>query len=523
MSSADLLTLSLQRLPGSMGRTVFTRWLAALGVAACLSIAVVIAVHQGSLYDDEISNVRQVEGRDIASIIHTANSTDVHPPGSYVVNALALRLLGSWESVKIAGGCLNALALAVFLFMAFGSLTQGQRLLLTGLLATASTTLLWGASVRWYSYFNPIFTVALALLLFSSLGRTVRSLILGVAAVLLFHLSYAAVCAVLILILVHVGRDYQEWKRNEVIGLASMGALALVVCLPQLQVFLHVHMANQGHQTGGPVAALIQTGTTLVVGNAVFPAAPLPILYAAVVCATCLFWLFARPKAPLQRLVATGLAAGVLLMAILGIGIKPRNSVFLLPLAALVLCWAITALPPWAAAATTAVLSVFQATGLHNLLVHADTLKGSYNSDFRAAMRQILQWQSVCGGVTVFNHDPVLTYLVDLAGLPQSSPYETTARPRITISRGECVVLARTFHGAIAPPTVAAMYLLVTPGRVPLLESRDISPDRYFATKGRLMHEQLPPFYLHLDLFRADRDITLTGWSTLATPEGATR
>jgi hypothetical protein len=151
------------------------RWLAALGVAAFLSIAVVIAVQRGSFYDDEISNVRQVEGRDIGSIIHTANSTDVHPPGSYVLNALILRLLGSWESVKIAGGCLNALALAVFLFMAFSSLTRGQRLLLAGVLATASTTLLWSASIRWYSYFNPVFTVALGLLLFSTLSRTARS------------------------------------------------------------------------------------------------------------------------------------------------------------------------------------------------------------------------------------------------------------------------------------------------------------------------------------------------------------
>jgi len=511
-------------MPGSIGGSVsFTRWVAALGVAACLCIAVVIAVHQGSLYDDEISNVRLVEGRDIASIIHIANSTDVHPPGSYVLNALALRLLGSWESVKIAGGCLNAIALAIFLFMAYGSLTQGQRLLLTGLLATASTTLLWGASIRWYSYFNPVFTVALALLLFSSLGRTARSLILGVAAILLFYLSYAAICAGVILLLVHVARDYREWQRTELFGLTCIGAVALAVCLPQLQVFLHVHMANQGHQVGGPITALIQTGTTLVVGNAVFPAAPLPILYAVVVGATCLFWLFARSKVPVQRLVVAALITGVLLMVVLGIGVKPRNSVFLLPLVALILCWAFTALPPRAAAAAIAVLIAFQALGLRDLVFHVDTLKGSYNSDFRAAMRQVAQWHSVCGSVTVFNHDPVLTYMVDVAGLRQSSPYETTARPQITLSPGECVVLARTFHGVIALPTAEAMYGLVTPGKLPLLESSDIGPDRYFAMKGRLMHDQVPPFYLHLDLFRADRDITLTGWSMLATSEGDTR
>ncbi len=499
------------------------RWLAALCVALCLSTAAAVAVHQGSLYDDEISNVRQVEGHDIPSIIHTANSTDVHPPGSYVLNAIAFRLLGSWDGVKIAGGCLNAFALAFFLFMAFDSLTQRQRLLLAAMLATASTTILWGASIRWYSYFNPVFTAATALLLFSSQSRTFRSLILIVAATALFYLSYAAVCAVLILLIVHVGRDYHEWQRREVLRLAVMGALAFVVCLPQLQIFLHVHMANQGHQVGGPMTALVQTATTLLVGNAIFPVAPLPILYAAVAGASCLVWLFVRPKAPLQRLVVGALVTGLLVMAVLGIGIKPRNSVFLLPLTALVLCWAITALPPRAAAAATVVLIAFQGVCMRNVVLHVDTLKGSYNSDFPAAMRQIEQWRSRCGVVTVFNHDPVMTYLVDVAGLPQSSPYETTARPQLNIARGECVVVVRTFHGAIERSTVDAMYSLVTGGRWSLLDSSDIGPDRYFTLKGKLMHEQLPPFYLHLDMFRADSDIALQGWSTLATSEGVTR
>lgn len=509
---------------GSAGRSVsLTKWWAALCVVVCLSLAAAIAVSEGSLYDDEISNVRQVEGHDIASIVRTANSTDVHPPGSYVLNAIAWRLLGSWDSVKVAGGCLNAFALAFFVFMAFDSLTQRQRLLLTGMLATASTTLLWGASIRWYSYFNPLFTVALALLLFSAQNRTIRSLILAVAATFLFYLSYAAVCAALILLIVHVGRDYRQWRRSELLALGAMGAVAFLACLPQLQIFLHVHMANQGHQVGGPMAALVQTAITLLLGNAVFPVAPLPILYAAVVGAGFLFWLLARPKVPLQRLVVGSLAAGVLVMAALGIGIKPRNSVFLLPLAALVLCWTITALPPRAAAAATAVLIAFQGIGMRNVVLHVDTLKGSYNTDFRAAMHQIDRWRSGCGAVTVFNHDPVMTYLVEVAGLPQSSPYETTARPRLTVPQNECVVMVQTFHGAIALPTANAMYSLVRDSKLALLQSSDIGPDRYFALKGRWMHEQLPPFYLHLELFRADSAISLQGWSTLATSEGVTR
>jgi hypothetical protein len=500
-----------------------TKWLATLAVAACASLVATIAVLQGAPYDDEVSNFRLVEGRDIASIIQTANSTDVHPAGSYVLNAILHNLLGSWESVKIAGGCLNAFALALFLFFAYDRLSKWQQLLLTGLLATASTVILWGASVRWYAYFNPAFTAALALLLFAELSRTARSIVLAVSAILLFHLSYAAVCAVFVLLLVHAGRDYREWKRTDLLTLMLAGGVAIAVCIPQMLIFLHVHLPNQGHQTGGPITALIQTGTTVILGNAVFPAAPLPILYAVIISAACLFWLAARRKAPLQWLVVAALVAGIIVMAVLGIGIKPRNSVFLLPLVALVFCWAITALPAWAATIAALVVFTFQGIGVWNVLFHVDTLKGSYNSDFRGAMQQIQLLKSSCGRIVVFNHDPVLSYLLDRDGIAQSSPYEATTRPRITVSLGECVVLAKTFHGAIAPPTVAQMYSVVQSDALQPLESRDIGPDRYFAIKGKLMHDAFPPFYIGIELFKANRDATFTDWSALATPEGEAR
>jgi hypothetical protein len=147
------------------------RRVAALWVLAPLLLISAFAVLGKPPYDDEIINFHYVEGKDLASIIHTSNSEDVHPPGSYVINAFLYHLFGSWDRVKAFGGCLNALALSFFLWLAYDKVSDRQRIWLIGMLATASTIVLWGASVRWYAYFNPLFTMTFAIIAFTAYCR----------------------------------------------------------------------------------------------------------------------------------------------------------------------------------------------------------------------------------------------------------------------------------------------------------------------------------------------------------------
>jgi hypothetical protein len=499
------------------------RLLAALIVAIAVTLASIFAVLGKTPYDDEIANFRLVEGRDIGSVVRLANSTDVHPPGSYVINSLLYDVLGSWERVKIASGCLNALALALFAWLAYGTLQGRQRFWLIFLLATASTTVLWGASVRWYAYFNPIFTATLAILLFSDISRTARTVVLGAAVVLLFYVGYAAFCAALVLGVAHLGRDLQEWKLRDFLVLALCGVLALAVCAPQLLVFLRVHAPNQANQVGSPAKAFLQTALTLVLGNTVFPIAPLPLCYLLVVLLAVGFWLCTQRKSQLEWVVLGALSMGIACMILTGIGIKPRNSVYLLPLALLVVCSAIATLPRLPYLIASIALIAFQGVGILNVIAHENTIKGSYNTDFAQVMRQLRLWQSQCGAIVVLNHDPVLSYLLDQARITQSSPYERAIKPTVRLAQGECAAVIKTYRGVIPEMAIAAMYAVTDDNALRLVESRDVDPDRYFAIKGRLAHDSLPPVYVHLDLYRASRDMLLPDWSAFATAEGASR
>lgn len=496
---------------------------AALFVAASLVLLTVLAVLGRAPYDDEIANFYLVQNKDIGAIVRLANSIDVHPPGSYVINALLFGLLGSWDSVKIAGGCLNAFALALFLWLAYGKLPGRQRVALTFLLATASTMIMWGASVRWYAYFNPLFTVALAVLLFADISRVARTIVLGVSAVLLFHIGYAAFCAVPVLAVAHFGRGLRDWSRRDFAILGVTAILALALCAPQLWIFARVHAPHQATQVGGLIPALLQTTTTIVLGNAVFPVAPLPIVYGLIVLLAVGYWLLARRRFPLEWWVLAALATGIVGMIATGIGIKPRNSVYLLPLVAFVVTSALAVLPKVPYLIASLPVIAFQSLGFWNVATHQNTIKGSYNSNFEAALEQIEQWNQRCGHIVVLNHDPVLSYLLDRAGIPESSPYEELPKPTVDVGNGECLAIVKTFHGVIPPTALARMYGAAHLDELRRIDVRDIGPDPYFKIKGRLLHDSVPATYLHLEEFQANTPLSLPDWSTFVTREGRAR
>ena len=467
-------------------------------------------------YDDEIANIHLVDGQDVASIIRIANSEDVHPPGAYVINHLLYRALGSWEAVKIAGGVFNALALAAFIGLGYPKMQPRQRNLLPLILATASTFVLWGASVRWYAYFNPIFVLTAGFLLFADSSRTARTVALGASAVLLFHIGYAAFCAVPVLAALHLGRDARNWERKDWLYLLLATGVALLACAPQAWVFIRVHAHNQGSQTGGPIAALIQVALTLILGNAVFPLAVVPIIYAAAILVLIGFWLLYRRKNHLDRIVIAALMTGVLCMVLSGIGIKARNSVYLLPLALACVSSAAASLARIPYLTVSAAIVLFQCLGVWNVVTHHNTLKGSYNTDYGGAVRSIERWQASCGKIYALNHDPVMTHLLEQAGIPQSSPYQEGAATALTIGSTQCLAVVKTYHGAIAPADITAMYAEVARGPLVTLESRDIGIDSYFETKSRVAHEVFPRAYIHLDIFRAARATPLPDWRKFA-------
>lgn len=483
----------------------------------------VLSVHNGSFYDDEIFNLDHVQGAGIVAIWKDINSLDVHPPGSYVFNRVLLDLLGSWSAVKTAAGVLNALALAFFGFMAFDRLSPSSRWALAILLMGASTFVLWGASVRWYAFFNPIFTAALAVILFSRISVTSRTILLCVFSVLLLHISYAAFCAAPVLVAVHLLRERSNLTRRDWIILAAAGIVGILASLPQLYTFVHVHYQSKSEQVGSLFSTLSSVATTLLIGNSVFPLGVAPGLYALLAAALGLYFVLWKPKSQLDWIVLIALAVGALAMIATGLGVKQRNSVFLLPLVYLMIASSIGALPPILLRSALAAIALFQILGVTNVIAHRGTIKGSFDTDYHNALDAIQSWKSKCAGkLVVFNHDIVLAYLLDHAGVSQSSPYKSGGAAQdeqLKLSAGDCVVSAKTNRANLNAQVLSSHYADMNNAGLQEADAKRFSEDRNAGVKTWLTKETYPAYLISLQLYKVISPVVVPAWK-FAPPGG---
>jgi hypothetical protein len=183
----------------------------------------------------------------------------------------------------------------------------------------------------------------------------------------------------------------------------------------------------------------------------------------------------------------------------------------LLPLVALIASAALTSLPRTAFAIVGLIVLIYQGVGVANVVAHSNTIKGSYNTDYLSAMGQIRKWKDDCIGTVVFNHDVVLSYLLDSEGIRQSTPF-IGSESGIKVTQGMCVLVAKSFRGIFSREVIDGFYGITGRDELQLAETANLSPDPYAAIKGRISHDEFPSHLLKLELYRVTRDATLDGW-----------
>ncbi|ACK49987.1 conserved hypothetical protein [Methylocella silvestris BL2] len=474
----------------------------------------IISIRNGFFFDDEIFNIRTVSSYNYSSLWDYVNREDVHPPVHYIINKAAFDVLGSWEAVKVLSAILNALGLAILGFFAFDKIDPRARLPLGIFLALCGTTIMWGASLRWYAYFDPLFAIVFALILFSDFSLTKRTMILAGGIVLLFYVNYETLCAAPVLVVTHLLRERKNFRRGDIITLFIAGLVGLALCIPQLLIFLEFARGHGANQTSSFLSALSQIAITLVVGNAVFPISVAAGVYTALIAALGVYFLFVKPKSDIDWIVLIGLAIGTLLMVVTGIAMKPRNSVFLLPLVFLIVASAVAALPPLWARAAIALIAGFQLLGVVNVAWHRDTLKGSFNIDYRGSLATLAAWKEQCKGkLIVFNHDSPLNYLLEENSIGSSSVFSPKRGTDIAAHPGDCVVLTKTYAGTLNADEVATLYRMLDNPALKQVAFKQLGEDRYAAIKSWVGKEPFPQYSIEFVEYDVTSDVTLPAWS----------
>lgn len=398
-------------------------------------------------FDDEFFNILIIEKHGLSAFFIT-QTMDVHPPLSYIINAVLYRAFGNWEVVRL----FSALTLCTsFIYLCEHIKTKGEEreAILTFILLTSSPALLlWGTSLRWYAYFLPILIWLLVIPKKQGWPMWIK---LGVGLVALAYTGYLAFVLAPALILFYWLSSSQPFE-VKLKQLSVIIGVAALVYSPQLLTFLNVHFPNRVSQTGSLFLSFAGFFIAQFSNQGVFP-----LSIAALVSTTgTLIILYVTLRSqPIQKLSTNPKCMSYVLFSILiiasGVAAKFRNLVIATPLQ---LIWFASVKPNRTLKKFFYIGIIFIIAGNFwgsvNVYRHQDTTKNSWNLPVKEVPSIIKKEYQACNkDAIIFTHDPTLSYHMQHLSIPSTGVYSKGINPNIKETY-QCVFVIKTFVGSVS-------------------------------------------------------------------------
>jgi hypothetical protein len=474
-------------------------------VTGFIALVAILSVSKGTYVDDEIFSIKNINAsQSYADLVNWFSTHDIHPAGSYVVLKALSQFLGSWILVKIAVGCLNAVGLGLSYWHAYPKLTDTQRKLFAFVLGTSASVMLAGTSLRWYALFDPICFITLAYIVFSDAAIPTKIALCGISCVLLFYLSYSAMVVAAVFGIALFCSYYDQFTRRDIRVGVITALFVLLACVPESYFLAKFHWPSEQEEFAWrPLWSFANTILTLFVGTAVFPLDYTAIGFAlAVTVAGTYYLLFSARKGRIDFILIATLTVGGLVLSLSSLGgLDRRTALFLYPFALLLIVIAITSLPRHARQLAIVVLVLFQLIGVRNFISHMDTIKGSFNTNFATALGSIREAQAKCSGrLIVFDHDPVMTYLLDEANIQVSSPY--SGRSYFSeMKKGDCVVQVKSNPGLFTREILEKFNEVEMLDKLNVVGREQIGRDRFYRLKRSESGVPFDEYYLDITFY----------------------
>jgi hypothetical protein len=150
---------------------------------------------------------------------------------------------------------------------------------------------------------------------------------------------------------------------------------------------------------------------------------------------------------------------------------------------------------------------------VYGFVFHHDTAKGSFNTPFAEAMRELSSLNRACSGqMHVFTHDPVLTYLVEQVGGRVSSPYAQTDTERILAHERDCILMIHTYRGLLPPDVFAQYSSRLDSEHFRNIRTINLGYDRFHTVKTWIGNELFPKYYITIDAYDVLHDVSISDW-----------
>lgn len=474
-------------------------------------------------FDDEFFNIALVEGRSFAELLHVIQTTDVHPPLSYLFNAALWRLTGDWSVVRLITGLMLAASIIWYSLCAWSRVGWGAGLWSLLLIGFCPSLLMWGTSLRWYALYLILLLWLLALPARSDQAMCTAwlqvRLVFGL--LLLGYTGYITLFLAAPLAYVYLWCSGLN-LRNRFRSLVGSVLAFLLLYSHQLVIFLAVHFPNRAGQAGTLLHSLGGLMTAEFSNQGVFPLS-LPGVAASidmiVLVALSLFSVVKRGAATQRPFLAYGLS--LLILIISGLAGKFRNFVVVDPLKGL---WLSSfqspsrRFAPVGSAVTVWALVVLVGTnmwGVANVALHRGTTKNNWNLPVAEGLAHIKDFSEHCSDrLLVVNHEQAFQWHLERRGYFTAGPY-ASADDLPGSGEPQCLVLLQTFRGAIDQQRFDRMNAearVLLKGHTSSRHRIGLDPDHGFK---QLLDAQFPAYSVEMITARGRFDVhKMQSWIT---------
>ena len=360
-------------------------------------------------YDDEIFNIvgaqpeKYVSAYELIQDHLSGKIIDRHPVGSFLMNYILLKTLGSWNLVRVVGGVLSALAMWLYWrYVVIKGKTDTMTVIFAYVFMCLNpAVLMWCTGLRWQTYIFPLICIMGFILSQPSYLSSRKYLFWGsyfLTASVIFYTETSAAIMILasfIMLLIHRRKYFiDEWQT-----IFLFGILALVIVSRQIYIFLTVFWPDvQGsNEFYSMIQAVSGGGQNFLCGQGVLPVSlPGIILIAANLVLFLVFMLNIKT-------IASSCTNGFFMLSYAGIilttiGGKIRNFValsaphggFMTDTFALIKSRALKK-------TVLALYIVGTIWGVCNVASHNDTTRATWNTPYGELMEFLEQYNSNVG------------------------------------------------------------------------------------------------------------------------------
>ena len=455
-------------------------------------------------YDDEIFNIVNAQPEKYVSAYEliqdhlSGKIIDRHPVGSFLMNYILLKTLGSWNLVRVVGGVLSALAMWLYWrYVVIKGKTDTMTVIFAYVFMCLNpAVLMWCTGLRWQTYAFPLICVLGFILSQPPYLSSRKYLFWGsyfLTASIIFYTETSAaimIIASFMMLLVHRRKYFlDEWKTILLFGL-----LALLLVSRQIYLFFTVLLPDV--RGSNEFYSVFQTiaggGQNFLCGQGVVPVSLPGIML--IVANFILFLVFIFSI----KTVAASCTNGFFILSYAGIiistiGGKIRNFVVLSAphggfMADIFDCIKSKALKK----IILALYVVGTVWGLYNVVSHNDTTRATWNTPYGELMEFLEQYNS--NECFVVSHNPVFDYHAKQRGFKTMFVGEHDWLDELK-KHTETVIILRTYKGSVNNENFDKFNEYVDSKHI--VSAKSFSYDRYAWFK-RLFDKNYPDYYAEI-------------------------